>query len=392
MRIGIITRYFHNQNYGGLLQAYALCKYINTHFPDCEAEQIAFDSYPGIIKKLKELFFAPLDAKILFTRESMRLVSDLLKTNLHKNAVYPYTAKRADAFSGFENAIPHSSKTYTSRSIADALSEYDIFITGSDQVWNPLWYYPEYFLDFVPCGIPKISYAASISQPSLTPKQQHIFKESLQSYTAVSVREKDACTLLDNLAAVPVKWVLDPTLLLTKQEWNEICSDNIINEPYIFCYFLGEDIASRNICRKFSDKHKLPLATIPYLQGKYRACDKDFGDICLADISPNQFISLIKNAEYIFTDSFHATVFSHIFEKEYFVFERYGKKGMSSRLYSLLTLFNKTERFCDSNGKISLSYIEALPAVDYSIKPQELEHMKHTSFDFIDNALKSKEG
>lgn len=391
MRIGIITRYFHNQNYGGLLQAYALCKYINTHFPEYNAEQIAFNSYPGIIKKLRELCFAPLDRKVLFAKESIHLVLDILKTKLHGNIVYPYTSKRTAAFAEFEKNIPHSAKVYTGCNITDTLSEYDIFITGSDQVWNPLWYYSEYFLDFVPLGTPKISYAASISQAALNPKQRQLFKESLRSYTAISVREKDAAALLENLSDIPVEWVLDPTLLLTKHEWDEICSPNVISKPYIFCYFLGEDMTARNLAKQFADKHKLPLATIPYLQGKYRACDKNFGDICLSDISPNQFISLIKNAEYIFTDSFHATVFSHIFEKEYFVFERHGKQGMSSRLYSLLTIFNKIERFCDNNNKASLSYIESLPVLDYSKKPQELEHMKQISFDFISKSLKGKE-
>ena len=231
----------------------------------------------------------------------------------------------------------------------------------------------------------------SYTQAALNPKQRQLFKESLRSYTAISVREKDAAALLENLSDIPVEWVLDPTLLLTKHEWDEICSPNVINKPYIFCYFLGEDMTARNLAKQFADKHKLPLAAIPYLQGKYRACDKNFGDICLSDISPNQFISLIKNAEYIFTDSFHATVFSHIFEKEYFVFERHGKQGMSSRLYSLLTIFNKIERFCDNNNKASLSYIESLPVLDYSKKPQELEHMKQISFDFISKSLKSKE-
>ena len=391
MRIGIITRYFHNQNYGGLLQAYALCQYINTHSPGYNAEQISFNSYPGIIKKLRELCFASFDRKKLFAKESIRLVSDVLNTKCNRKAVYPYTSKRAVLFAGFENNIPHSTKIYTGSNITDSLSEYDIFITGSDQVWNPLWYYSEYFLDFVPFGTPKISYAASISQSVLNKKQQQMFKESLRSYTAISVREKDAAALLENLSDIPVEWVLDPTLLLTKQEWNEICSPNVINRPYIFCYFLGEDTAARNIARQFADKHKLPLATIPYLQGTYRACDKNFGDICLADISPNQFISLIKNAEYIFTDSFHATVFSHIFEKEFYVFERCGRQGMSSRLYSLLTIFNKMERFCDSSNKASLPYIESLPVLDYSKKPQELEHMKHISFDFISKALNNKE-
>ncbi len=392
MRIGIISRYFHNQNYGGLLQAYALCRYLNTHFPDCRAEQIAFNSFPGIAKKLKELFFSPLGVKLVFAKESFKLISAFINTRLHKSSVYQYTAKRASAFSEFERIIPHSSKIYTSQNITDSLNEYDIFITGSDQVWNPMWYYPEYFLDFVPYDTLKISYAASISQSFLTPKQQRIFKNSLQSYSSVSVREQNAVSLIKDFSPVTVEWVLDPTLLLEEDEWNKVSSCDIINKPYIFCYFLGEDPVARNICTEFSVKHRLPIAVIPYLQGSYRRCDRNFGDIRLSDISPNEFISLIKNAKYIFTDSFHATVFSHIFKREYFVFERYGEKGMSSRLYSLLTLFDKAERFCDDDNKKLLSYIEALPPIDYSEESQRLKYMKETSYAFIAKAIKHQKG
>lgn len=265
----------------------------------------------------------------------------------------------------------------------------DAFITGSDQVWNLTWYVPAYFLDFVPSEKTKISYAASIGMKSLDDEQKQIFKNSLKDYQAVSVREEASTEMLKEISPHTPQYVLDPTLLLSAQEWDEISAERVIEEKYVFCYFLGDDRRERKIAEKYARKRGLKIVTFPHIANKVVRSDFHFGDIRMFDATPEQFISLIKHAEYVFTDSFHATVFSNIYHKEYFVFERAGRKGMGSRIYSLTGLFESEERFCDTAKKARLKYIENLPKLDYSREFPHFEEMKEKSMDYLKRNLQA---
>lgn len=299
---------------------------------------------------------------------------------------------RNDAMLEFnQNIIPHCEEVYSSDNIRDCGEEYDAFITGSDQVWNPVWYNSAYYLDFVPSNKIKMSYAASLGKTSISDEQIEIFKNNLADYTAVGVRELDAVSFLQPYSPVPVAWNLDPTLLLDADEWDEICGERVINEKYVFCYFLGADKNQRNVAKKFAKKNKLKLVTIPFVAGVFEGCDVNFGDYKLYDASPEKFISLIKYAEYIFTDSFHATVFSSIYRKQYFVFQRAGEKGMGTRIYSLMKLFESEERFLDTYEKATLSYIESLSALTYNHELELFNEMKRNSFNYLRENLENKD-
>ena len=141
------------------------------------------------------------------------------------------------------------------------------------------------------------------------------------------------------------------------------------------------------MAKEFAEKNNLKIVTLPHLLGRYRECDSDFGDYKLYDVTPQRLISIIKNAKYVFTDSFHATVFSLIFEKEHFVFQRDGKNSMSSRLYTLTALFNTQEHFCDTDEKATLSYIEGLDKIDYSREQNAFLKQRELSLLFLKNNL-----
>ena len=134
--------------------------------------------------------------------------------------------------------------------------------------------------------------------------------------------------------------------MLDKYEWDNICYKKIIEEPYIFCYFLGDDEKQRKIVTDYAKVKNLRIVTLPNMDGRKRKCDNLFGNFKLYSISPDQFISLIKYSEMVFTDSFHASAFSIIYDKDFFVFPRKNANSMSNRIISLLQLFKIEERFC----------------------------------------------
>ena len=154
-------------------------------------------------------------------------------------------------------------------------------------------------------------------------------------------------------------------MLLSIDEWDEICSERLIEENYIFCYFLGEDKSSQKTIKNFAKDKNLKIVTIPFLHGKYQKSDETFGDIKLNDISPQDFLSLIKHAIYIFTDSYHSAVFSCLYAKEFYVFPRAKNIGMDTRINSLAKLFEFEDHFIYSRERNNVSYIDSLPTLNY---------------------------
>lgn len=374
-KIGIITHYYKTKNYGGLLQAYAICRCLNGLGYD--AEQLCYlrsrTIPPSFLDRLKRLTLKKLWLKV----NSWVIRKPLQERTL---AMLLFA----------ENKISHSATVYTAETIQNCQT-YDVYITGSDQVWNPDWYEPAFFLTFVPNSRKKIAYAASLGHSSLTEAQAALYREHLRDFSAVSVREIDSVELLSALSPVQVEWLLDPVLLLTREQWDEICADRLVPRPYVFCYFLGEGIPPRRLALDFAKKRKLRVVSIPHLHGNYRKCDVGFGDECLYKVSPEQFLSLIKYADYVFTDSFHALVFSQIYGRECAVFRRDGGNTMSNRIYSAMELFGCSERFCNTDEKEALDYIESLPPADPERCRPKLDALRKRSLEFLEENLSCQE-
>lgn len=234
--------------------------------------------------------------------------------------------------------ISETNKTYN---INDDLSElsnrYDYFVIGSDQVWNPSMNKTStaYFADFAPQE-KVISYAASFGISELSPNVEEIYKKGLLNLKGISVREEDGKHLVKKLVNKESEVLVDPTLLLTEEQWLKIATPipNNIDKPYLLTYFLG------GIPKKYED----------FIE-KIRN-DNDLEIINLGDpqdeetyaTGPSEFLTYIKNSQIFLTDSFHGSVFSIIFDKPFVVFERVGSKSMFSRLKTLLKLFKLQDR------------------------------------------------
>lgn len=369
VRVGIVSRYYDNYNYGGLLQAYALCNFISKHgYP---VNQICYN-------RNNISLFLWCKIKIYNTVFFNRKYGNL-------GAFFKIISRNL-ALKKFEKKfVPHSRHVYRDSNIEKSLGKYDVFITGSDQVWNPDWFNIADRLDFVKNKY-KFSYAASIAKDSLTDDVLQVFKNSLSTYNDVSVREEKAVELLSSVVPVPVKCVVDPTLLLGADDWDKICSDRLIDGHYAFCYFLGEDSVERQLAIEYSQKNNLTLVSFPHILGRYRQADLSLKGKQLYNVSPCDFISLIKYADIVFTDSFHCAVFANIYKKQFFVFDRVIKTSQSSRIKTLLSMFNTEDRFCDTAKKLTLEYLES-EKEKYCFDDSEFKTKREFSINFLLNNL-----
>ena len=380
LKIGILTHYHKSINYGGVLQAYALCKYLNQQgynafqiqyiaeasnlsTPDCSVDKMIYK----IIDKIFCLFF--------------KKKNQLIKERMER------------LFVEFRKQIPHSTFVYDKGTISDVLGEVDSIIVGSDQVWNPNWYDSSYMLDFAGEDIRKISYAASIGVEYLTSKQKSIYEKFLSNFNCLSVREENCVKDLESFLDKKIEVCIDPTMLLSKDDWCEITTDRIFTDKYVFLFMLGNDLEARKIANEFASKKGIKLVYIPDLLGKYRIEDRLICGEKIITATPNDFLSLIKHAEYVFTDSFHACVFSLIFMKEFFVFERLSntKNKMSSRIITLLKMFDCSDRFLIQKAQKSINYLLNFEIMNYTKNNSKYELAKKNSSKYLKEAIEAND-
>ena len=329
-KVGILTHYYGSHNYGGLLQAYALCKVLDKAKYD--AKQISF-----LIRQL--------DPKSRQNKENTvkRLASHALDIVLlpRRNI-----RKRYKCMEAFAELIPHTQKVYSSEDIGDVNNLFDQFVVGSDQVWNLEWFNPEFFLSFAKPGKRCIAYAASMGKLPTDPESIEFTRQAIERFDAVSVREGDLELFLETITKEKrCIRVLDPTLLLSAEDWDEMCAERVVRDPYVFCYFLGKNKYERIAAQQYAKRNRCKIVTIPYMSGKVEMSELCWGDIRLNVVSPTHFVSLIKYAHCIFTDSFHAVVFSNIYNKEFYVFNRDGTAMLDSRIDDVVRLFGTQERY-----------------------------------------------
>lgn len=256
---------------------------------------------------------------------------------------------------------------------------YEYFIAGSDQIWNPVFECnsDREFLVFTTAE-KKIAYAASIGLDELPNNEIDRYRKYISAFRAVSVREKSAANIIENLGCPRPKVVLDPTMLLSEEEWKVVIKQsNIkIKERYVVSYFLGIRTAEfDSYINQKATEMGVKLIDIMKLPSNIK--DK---------IGPAEFISLLYNSEEIFTDSFHGTVFSILFHKPFVVFERpyeegYGK--MSSRLDTLLETFDLNEQRVNSKEKLDM----IKPEYYYLKVDNILKEKRKESIDFLKSTL-----
>lgn len=336
-KVGIVSCYFKN-NYGSMLQAYATKKILdNNNIPN---ETINIDNNIDFKKGKRKYYVSQLfNFKFIKSKFGMiklkldkKIVKDLGKNISIRDSKYKEFRK--------EFNLSISCPDYKSLSeMADA--KYSDVIVGSDQLWLPVNVVSNYYtLNWVPDNINKISYATSFGISKIPDKYADEYKKFLSRINYLSVREESGKKICDEYG-ISSKVVCDPTILLTKEEWEqEAVQERIIPDKYILCYFLGSNIEHRKFAEKLKEKTGYKIVSLNHAD-EYVKYSDTFADITPYDIGPREWINLIKNAEYVCTDSFHGTVFSLLFNKTFFDFRRYSesnKMSTNSRIDSLLDL------------------------------------------------------
>lgn len=383
-KIGLVLSY-KGINYGALLQAYATQHFLDKN----EYESVIIDvKHPKeglkyFVSKLENVL-RPMTVRISLNK---RKRAKLIRENPILNTAYKQRMQSADSF---RKQYLHDVMSFDSVDSATmAVREFDAVLVGSDQQWNPAAFNGEIStLLFVPDSVKKISYATSLGVSSI-PK--YLYKKGRQFLSRIdylSVRELSGKRIVDQLIPEKAKVVLDPTLLLAKDDWDEAIPEHIMRkEPYVFCYFLGDNPEQPKLVEDYCKNHNLKMIVVRNVE-TYTGTVYEEGDEILDGPAVSDFVNYIRGAELVCTDSFHCTVFSIINHKNFVTFYRLkstDKNSRNSRIDDLLGSLGIEQHICADYMDVE----EAIKAkIDYDKVDEKLSAARDDSAEFLIDALR----
>ena len=223
--------------------------------------------------------------------------------------------------------------------MVEASSEYDVVLSGSDQLWSPGGLKSHFYtLEFCKKGVRRVSWASSFGVATIPEEQLVDTRKYLLEMDKISCRELSGCEIVKQLTGRPAIHVCDPVMMFSATDWKALVPNNKrVEEAYIFAYFLGENINYRKQVQEFARRKGLKIVTLRHLD-QYVPSDEAFGDYAFYDVSPEDFINLISNADFVCTDSFHGSCFSIIFNNNkiiyYFIEILIGELYAKNKQYS----------------------------------------------------------
>lgn len=343
MKIGILTQPLVN-NYGGLLQAWALQRTLN----QMGHQVIIIDRHSvrrkDLILPRRIASIIKTELYILLGREKRRVnLSEYQTNNIRKNII-PFIEERY---------LGISPQLYTNKALRQYVDKenFDAFVVGSDQVWRPC-YSPSignYFLDFLPAEsrAKRIAYAASfgVDNWEYTAKQTEVFRSLAQKFNLITVRESSGVKLVEEHLNCKATHVLDPTMLISKEDYIGLINEPTVNlrksAGKLFCYVLDQNPELQNIINRVEKETKRKAYYCNAPRKAITSDDVKHLDECVFP-PVEQWLKSFQDAEMVVTDSFHGTVFSIIFNKPFWVVT--NKERGESRFISLLKLFGLSNR------------------------------------------------
>lgn len=381
-KIGVCACY-NTKNYGSMLQALATGKKLQDL--GYEYEFIRYTRKPTLGLIVRSLGRIPEMAasKIEHLKRDQKLkqypeIAVAIKT---RNKCF-------DAFMN-QNFTLLSPKYETFKEINKAAYNYAAVMVGSDQLWRPEGYSTGFYnLMFVPENVPKIAYATSFGVSQIPERKKKIAKTFLKRIEHISVRELRAAEMIKELTGRDVPTVVDPTLLFTGEEWRKIIqSQKLIKDNYIFCYLLGSNPQHRKWVEELKKQTGYKIVTIPHLD-EFVESDVGFGDYQLYDVGPAEFVNLIRNAEYVCTDSFHGTVFSILNHKKFVTFNRFADGSRNSRNSRIESLISQTGLEKRQMTRKEQSIVDLISVeIDYECVDTKLNQMRNKSIEYLSSAL-----
>ena len=385
MKIGLVCN-FYIYNYGSVLQSYALEKYIE--YMQVPYEVINYRDVANKKQKIKIIFKLKLKNILNIKKliEKIKLREEVKLDKQYKSVI----EKRKNAYDAFIDKYFTLSKCCNSIEDVKKISDnYDVILLSSDQLWGPADLIRDYHtLRNFPKKAKKIAYATSFGVARLPRFLHKSVNKFIPQIECVSVREKSGQKIIKEICNRDVPVVVDPTLLVDVKEWHKLLSQQqcMIKGKYVFCYFLGENSDHIGTTVDFCKKNNLKMVSILHTE-KYNVKTLRFADEYPDGVGPAEFLNLIYNAEYVISDSFHASVFSILFHKKFVVFDRY-KTGLgesrNTRIDNLLELLGVEERHyvyqCDLDAVINKD-------INWSVTERRLKEERTKSEKYLCDSL-----
>lgn len=364
MKIGYITIHYGN-NFGTVLQTYALYKILKDKL-NCEVELIYY--FPDHILKRKKIAIPITSIKSLILRFVLPIFNKFISRKYEK-----FIKK---------NII--TTKKYTKNQLINSKIEYDLLLVGSDQVWNTDYNYgidDIFYLNFAKNISKRVSYASSFGKVNFSVKEREEIRKRCMIFNHLSVREYDAQKFLNELGFNQVEHVLDPTFLLSKNEWESYIVGRykkLENEQYVLIYALDENVnVIIDKARKIANEKNMKVFMISNTLTRNKNVDKLY---CYNNIF--DFVGLVANASFVITNSFHGTVFSIIFNRQFITLI---KSKYNSRISSILKLFNLENRMVSIEHLLeSKRYLEN---IDYTKCQYILDKEREKSINYLKKSI-----
>ena len=374
---------FKGTNYGALLQAFATQQIVEHLGYRTEIIDYISGSGKKTVPSPEALLSRVIEKYKTIKNRPKKEQLDQLHTENKKQRI-----SAAEDFRRFRlrNIVPV--KGYDA--LREQANQYKAVIVGSDQLWPPTVAFTYYrTLRFVPQGIRRISYATSTGVSNYPWYVKRKAAEFMNAIDCLSVREEAGREIVKTVCGRDAKVVLDPTYLFTKAEWEELIPrEKVVEDGYIFCFFLGDNPKMKAIAKRYAKDRGLRVVAI--LSNEVCVDDSEYADEVLIGQKPDQFLNLIRNAECVFTDSFHGFAFSVINEKQVYVTYRVrkGTQSRNSRIDNIVEKFGMEERLIkDPSSLESLDDAE----INYDIVGKKLCELRKDSLAFLKAALTFEE-
>lgn len=368
-----------NNNYGSMLQSYATqmifsqygIKYELIEYRKKYTPQFILKSIPRLFNHViwEDKYAEYRKKSFLKKHPELRDVAQQRVTAFNKFRLQYFTAPRT-VYTGYDSLVANNKK-------------YSAFFTGSDQLWTPAGLPTNFYnLMFADKDKLKISYASSFGVKQIPWYQRRRTRDYLQRIQFISCRETSGSQIVKELTGKSVPVVIDPTLHFTGEQWSEMLPcEPLSKEKYILSYILGPDEKARAEVTNLKNRTGLKIISIP----QFLAPDLGFGDIVAKNAGPVEFVNLIRNAEFVCTDSFHGSVFSILFKKNFVVFNRYKDSygaSKNTRIDSLCNNLGLQERRFSGNICTDMA-----ASIDYQKVDSHLSKMRDFSKKYLEDAF-----
>lgn len=346
-------------NYGNRLQNFALQKYLEKR-----------GYHVDTLRRQKTLNIVTV---LYFIKVKLLDLIDCFKYKTNIFTIYKERKKNFYFFhDNYISTVDFSLKN------TDINQKYDFFIAGSDQIWNYKFagLNTKDFLSFADYD-KTISYAASFGVETIEDNWKDFYEKNLNHIKNISVREISGCSIVKDLTGRDATLVLDPTLLLDKNDYRKVFRKPSFKLPkkYILTFFLGKlDPVKRKEIESLAMKNNLEII---YLNDK--------NNLEYYKVGPAEFLYLFSNATIIFTDSFHGSVFSFLFDRTFYTFKRNSRINMNTRLESLFKLLQ-----LENHSISSIKEVDNIFEHDYNISFKILDKIRKESYDFLDKSLNNR--